>query len=1210
MAVLVSAAASGSIAVAEAPAAPFVVHRVNVGGPAIAPDWEADTAADPSEFVNGSNFSTSSTDVDLSDPSVPPGTPEDLFDDERWDSASTPAEMSWHFPVTPGPGHVVRLYFAETYFTAAAQRRFDVRIEGNLVLNDYDIFAEAGGDDKAIVEELTVTSDATLDVVFEHADLDNPAVKAIEVLSQPSTTGLAATPGRLDFEAVATGATRTRPIQITNNGGSAVTLESTSISGDDAALFADDFDDAGSTTLPAGGSTTIDALFTPAAAIPYAAVLSVTHSGSDTPLRVKLRGDGRPHGVAFDRSDLAGATSAQPTALQWGPDGRLYVAELASATASIKAYTIARNGPSDYEVTAAETINNIAAIPNHNDDGSLNTGLDSRLITGMLVTGTVASPVIYVTSSDPRMDGGGPAGTDTNLDTNSSMISRLTRSGGVWTRNDVVRGLPRSEENHAANGLALDPATNTLFLAQGGNTNHGAPSNNFALLPDFAYSAAILSIDLDHPELSDANLPYDLPTLDDEDKANVGSPAPGYEDVGDPFGGNDGKNQAELVPGGPVQVYAPGFRNPYDVVWTSDAKLFSVDNGGNAGWGSSPTDEGSACTNAVQNSGLSDPDALHRVTAGYYGGHPNPTRANDANKFNTGGNAQSPVAAMPADNPVECDYRPSDSAETTSLATFPGSTNGLDEYTASNFGGQMQGDLVIAGYGANKIFRVERTADGNGVAASTTLVNTAGAAPLSIDAVGDSHAFPGTIWVADLGMGLYVLEPSDATCAGDSDPAIDEDGDGFTNEDEVQNGTNPCSSADRPRDADDDDVSNLNDLDDDNDGRPDTSDPFAVDAANGLATDLPVVYGWENGATPLGDDLTTYRLGFTGLMTNGSDDYRDLYDQDAMTEVGAAGVLTLDEAGAGDAAGPLNSQAQGFQFGVDPGSAGGKPFAASTRILSPFAGGPPSGRESLGLFVGSGDQDNYVKLVAGSLAGAAPSVGVRLDREVAGSLTEGPVGPQPLPVPAAGANAIDLFLVVDPTEHTVRGEYAVSADGVMGPRIALGAPVPIPASWTAGSGQGLAVGIISTSRGGDPFAASWDFLTVTGVAESQPPPDPDPRPAFARARLASGQKAVRVRRGRARFRVVCPAQQRPRCRGRLVLRSRQGIPLGSSPLSIAQGRTGTVSVAVNDAGRRLLRARGTIRAKVILRVRAPDGSLVTRVQFLTLRSDLPRPPGR
>ncbi len=99
----------------------------------------------------------------------------------------------------------------------------------------------------------------------------------------------------------------------------------------------------------------------------------------------------------------------------------------------------------------------------------------------MLVTGTAAQPVIYVSSSDPRF-GGGTRG-DLNLDTNSGMISRLTWSSATstWAKTDIVRGLPRSEENHAVNGMVLDKATNTLYLAVGGHTNQGAPSKVFAL---------------------------------------------------------------------------------------------------------------------------------------------------------------------------------------------------------------------------------------------------------------------------------------------------------------------------------------------------------------------------------------------------------------------------------------------------------------------------------------------------------------------------------------------------------------------------------------------------------------------------------------------------------------------------------------------------------------------------------------------------------
>ena len=86
--------------------------------------------------------------------------------------------------------------------------------------------------------------------------------------------------------------------------------------------------------------------------------------------------------------------------------------------------------------------------------------------------------MLYVTSSDPRI-GGGVDGTPTPLDTNSGVVSRLTRVGGVWQRQDLVRGLPRSEENHATNTMVLDQSSNTLYVAQAGNTNMGAPSHNF-----------------------------------------------------------------------------------------------------------------------------------------------------------------------------------------------------------------------------------------------------------------------------------------------------------------------------------------------------------------------------------------------------------------------------------------------------------------------------------------------------------------------------------------------------------------------------------------------------------------------------------------------------------------------------------------------------------------------------------------------------------
>jgi hypothetical protein len=129
--------------------------------------------------------------------------------------------------------------------------------------------------------------------------------------------------------------------------------------------------------------------------------------------------------VSFGRSTLHNETTTRPTSLQFGPDGRLYVAQ---QNGLIKIYTIKRNGANNYNVTATQTVRSVRSIPNHDDDGTLNAAVTDRQVTGILVTGTAANPVIYATSSDPRIGGKSQFGDngDVNLDTNSGVLSRLT----------------------------------------------------------------------------------------------------------------------------------------------------------------------------------------------------------------------------------------------------------------------------------------------------------------------------------------------------------------------------------------------------------------------------------------------------------------------------------------------------------------------------------------------------------------------------------------------------------------------------------------------------------------------------------------------------------------------------------------------------------------------------------------------------------------
>jgi hypothetical protein len=1043
-----------------------VLYRVNAGGGALAGDWVGDTSGSPSIYSNVSAAQSKTTSVsssiNMTHASLPVGTPEALFKTERWDQ-TTGAEMQWDFAVAAGT-YEVRLYFAETYSKAqkVGGRVFDVLIEGQTVLDNYDVYADVGGY-KGVMKSFIVNADTNIDIDFLHG-VQNPAIKGIEILRTQVGNELGSSHGSLDFAGTLIGNTLSKTFTLTNLGQAgdpSITVDPAqiSITGSGASQFSFQTTTNGPATLAPGQSLVVTVRFTCTDAALRSAVLNIPHSGDNSPLSIGLSGSGvATVPIGFGKSTLGGEVSSRPTSLQFGPDDRLYVA---TQDGLIHIYTIARTGANNYDVVSVETITSIQQIANHDDDGTLNTEVNERLVTGILVTGTADNPVIFVTSSDPRI-GAGPSGDDLNLDTNSGILSRLTWNGSSWVKVDLVRGLPRSEENHAANGMALDTATNTLYIAQGGNTNMGAPSNNFALLPEYALSAAILSVDLD----AIGNSTYDIPTLDDEDR-------PTNNDANDPFGGNDGKNQARIVPGGPVQVYAPGFRNPYDLVLTADGRLYTIDNGPNGGWGNVPKNEGPAgnATNERNESGSTHNDGLHFITGpGFYGGHPNPTRSNMNNTFNSS-NPQSPVSQ---NNPIESDYITPGQGDG-SLFTWGSSTNGLVEYTASNFQGSMKGNLLAASFD-NSIKRISLNAAGDGVVAEQKLFSSVGSVPLDVTAVGDEGLFPGTIWACDIVNGnIYVFEPSDferGTGGGpDPDPQDenDLDGDGYLNDDETANGTNPNSAADVPPDFDLDFISNLTDDDDDNDGQLDNVDPFAIDSNNGMTTYVGVSYLWENDSPAAGGLLN---MGFTGLMTNGVDNYANLYDTTKLTAGGAAGVLTIDEIGEGDATGASDSQTQAFQYGVNLSNASG-PVTAHTRVLAAFEGETPAGNQSMGMYIGTGDQDNYLKVVLTANNG---NPGITFVREVNGVVTTGDFHSLALP----GLDSIDLYLTVDLETATVQVSYQIGH----GERIELGSPIAVPESWLAGA-NALAVGLISTSVGSaPPIAATWDFLEVVQDAAS------------------------------------------------------------------------------------------------------------------------------
>ena len=83
----------------------------------------------------------------------------------------------------PNGKYTVKLLFAETYddITGPGQRVFSMNVGGQKI-DDFDVFAKAGGGDTAYVETVDVdVTDGTLVITFT-AKTQNPAINGIEIL--------------------------------------------------------------------------------------------------------------------------------------------------------------------------------------------------------------------------------------------------------------------------------------------------------------------------------------------------------------------------------------------------------------------------------------------------------------------------------------------------------------------------------------------------------------------------------------------------------------------------------------------------------------------------------------------------------------------------------------------------------------------------------------------------------------------------------------------------------------------------------------------------------------------------------------------------------------------------------------------------------------------------------------------------------------------
>jgi len=146
---------------------PTFVYRINCGGPAVAP-FVADQL-----FTGGTQFSTTST---VSMTGIANAAPAAVYQTERYSNSTYTLGG-----LTAGGAYTVRLHFAEIYWTTANSRLFNVTINGNQVLTNFDIFA-AAGKNVAVVRDFAATANPSGQIVIGFITVkDRAKVSGIEL---------------------------------------------------------------------------------------------------------------------------------------------------------------------------------------------------------------------------------------------------------------------------------------------------------------------------------------------------------------------------------------------------------------------------------------------------------------------------------------------------------------------------------------------------------------------------------------------------------------------------------------------------------------------------------------------------------------------------------------------------------------------------------------------------------------------------------------------------------------------------------------------------------------------------------------------------------------------------------------------------------------------------------------------------------------------
>ncbi|WP_454085363.1 PA14 domain-containing protein [Georgenia sp. Marseille-Q6866] len=389
--------------------------------------------------------------------------------------------------------------------------------------------------------------------------------------------------------------------------------------------------------------------------------------------------------IEFEQVELPIGAGKYWASFAFGPDGKLYA-------------TTIGQGLFRFDVAEDGTLSNMT-----------NLGYQGRAMVGLVFDrdATADDLRLWVTSTSANI------GNET--DEWISGVSLLT-GDDLGTEHKVFTSLPRSRTDHLTNSIAYGPDGRLYFL-QGSNQAAGDLDDAWGQRGEKLLTAATLVFDQDHPQVAaaiDGGPAIDVKTADGG--------------TYDPFAEN-----------APLEIFATGIRNAYDLAWHSNGHLY-VPTNGTAGGANSPgvtvnsdgtftreaasgipgfsevdgLDATEACLDrridGEEYTGGNVPpikghptqqDHLYRVEEGGYYGHPNPERcewvlhegndpANPPQYAGQGGSRYpSGVKADPNYRGVEWNLG------------FNKSPNGVLEYKSETFGGQLEGRLVVIRFSQN-----------------------------------------------------------------------------------------------------------------------------------------------------------------------------------------------------------------------------------------------------------------------------------------------------------------------------------------------------------------------------------------------------------------------------------------------------------------------------------------------------------------------------